>query len=209
MLLRMTGPEPPASEPVATTRRGRPADAEIDERVLAAGMALYVIHRTGHAVVPWLLVAGNAALATAALVPARMDSLGQNSVVAPQEGVLAAALLACVALVALVTLTPVGRWRWAGLTAAGALTYPLYLTHEYWGLWIVHLLAGRAPVAVVLAAAVTVSLLLVGVVSFVFDVVVGDGAAWTAGAVLAIVIGVLWAAVPAAMRARAREEDDR
>jgi AcrR family transcriptional regulator len=41
MLLRMTGPEPPASEPVATTRRGRPADAEIDERVLAAGVALF------------------------------------------------------------------------------------------------------------------------------------------------------------------------
>lgn len=132
--------------------------------LFAAGMALYVIHRTGHAVVPWLLVAGNAALATAALVPARMDSLGQNSVVAPRAGLLAAALLGCVALVALVTLTPVGRWRWAGLTAAGALTYPLYLTHEYWGLWVVHLLAGRAPVAVVLAAAVAVSLLLAWVI---------------------------------------------
>ncbi len=132
--------------------------------LFAAGMALYVIHRTGHAVVPWLLVAGNAALATAALVPARMASLGTNSVVAPQAGLLTASLLACVALVALVTLTPVGRWRWAGLTAAGALTYPLYLTHEYWGLWVVHLLAGRAPVAVVLAAALAVSLALAWVI---------------------------------------------
>lgn len=63
--------------------------------------------------------------------------------------------------------------------------------------------------AALITALLTVSLLLVGVVSFVFDVVVGDGAAWTAGAVLALVIGVLWVAVPAAMRARAREEDDR
>ncbi len=128
--------------------------------LFAAGMALYVVFRTGHAVVPWLLVAGNAALATAALVPARMDSLGENSVVAPQPVLLAAALLGCVALVALVALTPLSRWRWAGLTAAGALTYPLYLTHEYWGLWVVHLLSGRLPVWAVLAAATAFSLVL-------------------------------------------------
>jgi peptidoglycan/LPS O-acetylase OafA/YrhL len=128
--------------------------------LFAAGMALYVIFRTGHAVVPWLLVAGNAALATAALVPARMESLGANSVVAPHAGLLAVCLLGCVGLVALVALTPLARWRWAGLTAAGALTYPLYLTHEYWGLWIIHLLSGRAPVWAVLVAATAFSLAL-------------------------------------------------
>ncbi len=128
--------------------------------LFAAGMALYVIHRCGHALVPWLLVVGNAAVAVAALLPARMDSLGRNSVVRPDPVLLGLALTGCVGLVALVALTPLSRWRWAGLTAAGALTYPLYLTHEYWGLWVVHLLAGRAPVAVVLAAAVAVSLLL-------------------------------------------------
>jgi peptidoglycan/LPS O-acetylase OafA/YrhL len=128
--------------------------------LFAAGMALYVIHRTGHALVPWLLVVGNAVVAVAALVPARMESLGRNSVVAPDPLLLALALSGCVGLVALVALTPLSRWRWAGLTAAGALTYPLYLTHEYWGLWIVHLIGGRAPVAITLAAAVGVSLLL-------------------------------------------------
>ncbi|WHP17185.1 acyltransferase [Cellulomonas sp. ES6] len=128
--------------------------------LFAAGMVLYVIHRTGHALVPWLLVAGNAALATAALVPARMASLGENSVVAPRPALLTASLLGCVGLVALVSLTPAARWRWAGLTAAGALTYPLYLTHEYWGLWVVHLLSGRVPVWVVLAAATALSLVL-------------------------------------------------
>lgn len=126
--------------------------------LFAAGMALYVIFRTGHAVVPWLLVAGNAALATAALVPARMESLGANSVVAPDAALLTVCLLGCVGLVALVALTPLARWRWAGLTAAGALTYPLYLTHEYWGLWIIHLLSGRAPVWAVLLAATAFSL---------------------------------------------------
>lgn len=128
--------------------------------LFAAGMALYVIHRTGHAVVPWLLVAANTAVATAALVPARMRSLGANSVVEPSALLLAVALPACVGLVALVSLTPLARWRWAGLTAAGALTYPLYLTHEYWGLWVIHLLHDRLPVWAVLAAATGFSLVL-------------------------------------------------
>lgn len=128
--------------------------------LFAAGMALYVVFRTGHAVVPWLLVAGNAALATAALVPARMDSLGANSVVAPHAPLLVAGLLGCVGLVALVALTPLARWRWSGLTAAGALTYPLYLTHEYWGLWVIHLLSDRLPVWAVLAAATAFSVAL-------------------------------------------------
>lgn len=128
--------------------------------LFAAGMALYVVFRTGHAVVPWLLVVGNAALATAVLVPARMRSLGANSVVAPDAALLGVGLVACVALVALVALTPLARWRWAGLTAAGALTYPLYLTHEYWGLWVIHLLAGRLPVWAVLVAATAFSVLL-------------------------------------------------
>ena len=128
--------------------------------LFAAGMALYVVFRSGHAVLPWLLVAGNTALATAALVPARMASLGENSVVAPKAVLLAVALPACVATVALVALTPLARWRWAGLTAAGALTYPLYLTHEYWGLWVVHLLHDRLPVWAVLATATAFSLLL-------------------------------------------------
>jgi peptidoglycan/LPS O-acetylase OafA/YrhL len=128
--------------------------------LFAAGMALYVIHRCGHAVLPWLIVAGNAVLVLAALVPARMDSLGRNSVAPPVALGLALALLACIALVAVVALSPVNRWTWSGLTAAGALTYPLYLLHEYWGLYVIHLLHDRLPVWAVLGAAVALSLVL-------------------------------------------------
>lgn len=128
--------------------------------LFAAGMALYVIHRCGHAPLPWLLVAANTALALRDLVPARMASLGRNSVVAPTQTGLTLALVGCVALVAVVALTPLARWRWSGLTAVGALTYPLYLVHEYWGLWVVHLLAPHLPVPVVLTAAVGLSLAL-------------------------------------------------
>ncbi|MEV7972673.1 acyltransferase [Cellulomonas sp. NPDC089187] len=128
--------------------------------LFAAGMALYVIHRCGHTWAPWLIVAGNAVLVLAALVPARMDSLGRNSVHAPTSWGLAMALLGCIAVVAIVALTPVNRWTWSGLTTAGALTYPLYLLHEYWGLWVIHLLHDRVPVWAVLLAATALSLLL-------------------------------------------------
>lgn len=55
-----------------------------------------------------------------------------------------------------------------------------------------------------ITALVTVSLLLVGVVGFVFDVVVGNGASWTIGAALATAIVVLWVIVPFVIRARSR-----
>lgn len=57
-----------------------------------------------------------------------------------------------------------------------------------------------------LTALVTVSLLLVGVVVFVFDVVVGDAAAWAVGAVLALLIGALWIVSPLVFRRRGTEE---
>lgn len=48
----------------------------------------------------------------------------------------------------------------------------------------------------------TVSILLIGVVGFVFDVVVGDTASWIAVAVLGIVLVLLWLVGPAFVRAR-------
>lgn len=49
-------------------------------------------------------------------------------------------------------------------------------------------------------ALVTVSLLLVGVVAFVFDIVVGDAASWVAGAAAAVVVVVLWIVIPLVLR---------
>ncbi|PVW06318.1 sodium:proton antiporter [Microbacterium sp. Gd 4-13] len=51
-----------------------------------------------------------------------------------------------------------------------------------------------------IAALAAVSLLLAGVVAFVFDVIIGDGAAWVAGIALGAVILVLWVIVPTAIR---------
>lgn len=60
--------------------------------------------------------------------------------------------------------------------------------------------------AALITALLTVSLLLVGVVAFVFDVVVGDVAAWIAAIALTTVIGVTWLVVPAVLRSRRRDE---
>jgi hypothetical protein len=55
-----------------------------------------------------------------------------------------------------------------------------------------------------LCALATVSLLLAGVVAFVFDVIVGQTASWAAGIALGAVILVLWVVVPAVIRRRGR-----
>jgi hypothetical protein len=60
--------------------------------------------------------------------------------------------------------------------------------------------------AALITALATVSLLLVGVVAFVFDVVVDLAASVTAGVVLGSLILVLWVIVPLMMRRRPMED---
>ncbi|GAA3916045.1 DUF6328 family protein [Microbacterium invictum] len=54
--------------------------------------------------------------------------------------------------------------------------------------------------AALITALATVSVLLVGVVAFVFLVVVGAAASWISGIALGILIAALWAAIPFALR---------
>jgi hypothetical protein len=56
------------------------------------------------------------------------------------------------------------------------------------------------------AALVAVSITLVGVVAFIFSVVVGDAAAWGAGVVLTVIIIALWLVVPGVVRVRLGRE---
>ena len=62
--------------------------------------------------------------------------------------------------------------------------------------------------AALITALVTVSLLLIGVVSFIFEVVLGDPAAWVSGAVLGMVIAIMWFLAPRMLRHRRDPEDD-
>lgn len=124
--------------------------------LFGAGMALYVIYREGGTLARWAVVALNAALA--ALVSAvrtapAIDAVASGGRIEP--GVLAAIAVGAVGLVAAVALVP--RLRdldWRVLTFLGALTYPLYLTHEYVGWSLIetlHTVLGRWPTLVAAA----------------------------------------------------------
>jgi SNF family Na+-dependent transporter len=58
-----------------------------------------------------------------------------------------------------------------------------------------------------IAALAAVSLLLTGVVAFVFDVILGETASWIAGIALGAVILVLWVIVPTAIRRWGRKPE--
>ncbi len=126
----------------------------------AGGMALFLVWRDGHAWRPWVVLAGNVLLGLVGVAWGRHAALGRLTVFDASLPLLAAAVVACFGLVALVTLTRVRRWDWAGLTAVGALTYPLYLVHEAWGRYTIDLLAPHLPSYLTLAVAVAVSLAL-------------------------------------------------
>ena len=110
----------------------------------AAGMLLYVIHREG-----WSLLLG---FVVGAQVLLAMSHAGDYAAIIVRKtgGVadpLVAALVVagCFALVALVTTTPLQRVHGKLLTTLGVLTYPLYLVHEYWGLYLIGLLHDVVP----------------------------------------------------------------
>ncbi|MCV2395839.1 acyltransferase [Actinotalea sp. M2MS4P-6] len=146
------------AEPFATLLLGQYAP------FFAGGMALFLVWRDGHAWRPWLVVAGNAVLGVRGVAAGRDAALTRLTVFDPSLPLLAAAVVGCFGLVALVTLTPLRRWDWSGLTAIGALTYPLYLVHEAWGRFTIDLLAPHLSSYATLLAAVAVSVLLAVVV---------------------------------------------
>ena len=132
--------------------------------LFAAGMVLYVIHRDGRSRWAWALVTANTAAAVWLVVPDQLAQQARNTHVDPSGVVLGLGVLACVALVAVVTLTPAARVRWRWLTTAGTLTYPLYLLHEHWGWWAIVHVRDVLPVWVTLAAATGLSLVLAALV---------------------------------------------
>ncbi|UZN01946.1 acyltransferase family protein [Cellulomonas sp. S1-8] len=125
--------------------------------LFAAGMALYVLRREGHAVLPWLVVAVNTALAVAIRVPPTVSGLERVTGVSPSHVGLGIALASCVVLVALAAFVPLPALDRPWVVAAAALTYPVYLVHQYWGLWVISLVVDHVPAAVAVLAAVAAS----------------------------------------------------
>ncbi|MGH3495363.1 MAG: acyltransferase family protein [Sciscionella sp.] len=106
--------------------------------LFAGGMLLHLIYREGHSTLPWLLVGMNVVLSIHATVDGMFHRIEVNTHHSLSKATCAVLLVIFFAAVAAVTLTRLRRIRWRWLTWAGILTYPLYLIHEYWGLWLIH-----------------------------------------------------------------------
>ncbi len=105
----------------------------------AGGMLLYLIYRDGHDLGTWLLVGFQVAIAANASWSFYSD-LATNTPAIPSKPVVVLLVVGCFAAVAAVTLTPLARVGAAWLTTLGALTYPLYVVHQNWGWYAIHLL---------------------------------------------------------------------
>ncbi|GAA0919493.1 acyltransferase [Nonomuraea longicatena] len=112
-----------------------------------AGMALYLIHRRGSAVLPWLLFAGGYALAlNAALerVHGRIKLAGFKAMPVSDLGVVITITLIFAAM-ALVALGLIRMRPSKTLTALGGTTYPLYLFHSTVAIALIPALSGSLP----------------------------------------------------------------
>lgn len=124
--------------------------------LFAGGMALFLLTKDRRSLLPWLVLAENVVFGvawsgheTAGIITGNVDRT-------PSGALIAALVVGCFAAVALATLTPLRHVSARWLTTAGALTYPLYLLHEYWGWWVIHLLHDSLPRYAVLAIAMVV-----------------------------------------------------
>lgn len=135
----------------------------------AGGMALFLIYRGGHAVLPWLVVGFNTVVGAVTVIDfqARVMPIGTGMDSDPRiAGVLG---VLCFGAVALVTVTPLARTGGRWLAWAGALTYPLYLMHEAVGWSLLRVLIGRIGPWAALGVAVGVALVLAALIHLVVE----------------------------------------
>ena len=98
----------------------------------AGGMLLYLIYRDGHGRLLWALVGLNAALALYTTVPAQLATLRRVTAFEPNAVVLGVLVVGLFAAVAATAMTRLRDVQWPFLAVLGALTYPLYLIHQFW-----------------------------------------------------------------------------
>ncbi|MEW9527518.1 acyltransferase family protein [Microbispora sp. NPDC049125] len=122
-----------------------------------AGMALFLVHRFGGSLFPWLFVGAGWALAL-------VQVLGENPPAITRYGTALGSALV-VGVVSLLFLTMIlvalgvlDRLDWKWLTALGALTYPLYLFHHHVGFLLIGRLHGVVGNGFTLSLAVAAAL---------------------------------------------------
>lgn len=126
----------------------------------AGGMVIYLIHRHGHTWGRWAVLLVNVGLALIHGVPGLSDQVSQRTPYELNPVLLGTLTLGCFAAVAALSWTRLQFLQWRWLTVIGALTYPLYLIHQYWGWWVISLLSDHVPAAVCVVAATAASIVL-------------------------------------------------
>jgi peptidoglycan/LPS O-acetylase OafA/YrhL len=118
------------------------------------GILLYLVYRGGWSAGPVLLLGLNYVFALWSCASYYMPwSVHVAGAGVSFRGLAVLLTLSIIAIV-VATLTPVARIDWRWLTVAGALTYPLYLLHEYPGWMLIHGLTGRLPAHVAVGVVV-------------------------------------------------------
>ncbi|GEA90040.1 acyltransferase family protein [Cellulomonas cellasea] len=125
--------------------------------MFGVGMVLFVIYREGHTRGTWALVGLNTLQGVVVAVDQKAPAIDALTTGAPVwPPLLALAVVGAVAAVAAVAFVPAVRdLDLPVLTTAGALTYPLYLTHEYYGWALIqalHPALGRVTTLVVVVS---------------------------------------------------------
>ncbi|MEU4213414.1 acyltransferase [Streptomyces sp. NPDC026206] len=119
-----------------------------------AGIAFYLMHRFKPTALLWGIVGLSLLLALHG-VPKRVSDNADGVVPTWPATLIIVLAFAMMALIAVGALDRV-QWRW--LATAGALTYPLYLLHQYIGMTIIYGLRSHVPAAPLVAALMVVML---------------------------------------------------
>ncbi|MEV1144588.1 acyltransferase [Micromonospora sp. NPDC049799] len=127
-----------------------------------AGMALYLIHRFGHSLLLWCIVAFSFAV-NAVMLDLRVAPLVKAGL--PMSWKVSLLLVALFYLLMTgIALGWFAKVQWRGLVTIGALTYPLYLLHSANGRTVIRHLRDDVPPWLLLGGVVGAALLLAYVV---------------------------------------------
>jgi peptidoglycan/LPS O-acetylase OafA/YrhL len=124
--------------------------------LFAGGMLLFVLLENRRNFVCWFGILINVALAAQQTQTGQFRRMEEITGLSFPSVACWIVVAGCFAVVAAATLTRLSRLSWGGLSFAGALTYPLYLIHEYFGWWIIHLIQDALPPGITLFVATSV-----------------------------------------------------
>ncbi|WKK26519.1 acyltransferase [Streptomyces olivoreticuli] len=119
-----------------------------------AGIAFYLMYRYKPTALLWGIVAMSLLLAEHH-VPRRVADNSSHTIPTWPASLIIFVAFVLMALIALGKLNRV-QWRW--LSTAGALTYPVYLIHQYIGMTVIYALRDRIPAHVLVPGLIAVML---------------------------------------------------